>query len=146
MNKVFGSAKEALAGVLKDNVMIYYIDAMQAMQAMIDFNDFNLEHVVLAFEDVDKKIMDVEDGYTLQYDVETNNGFANIQLDEDELLLKGVMRFDIFHTPKDSVQTTVKIYRDIKSAILHCETTGDNNLANLVLGEILKRYYATLKK
>ena len=116
------------------------------MQAMIDFNDFNLEHVVLAFEDVDKKIMDVEDGYTLQYDVETNNGFANIQLDEDELLLKGVMRFDIFHTPKDSVQTTVKIYRDKKSAILHCETTGDNNLANLVLGEILKRYYATLKK
>jgi hypothetical protein len=126
--------------------MIYYIDAMQAMQAMIDFNDFNLEHVVLAFEDVDKKIMDVEDGYTLQYDVETNNGFANIQLDEDELLLKGVMRFDIFHTPKDSVQTTVKIYRDKKSAILHCETTGDNDLANLVLTEILKRYYATLKK
>lgn len=123
--------------------MIYYIDAMQAM---IDFNDFNLEHVVLALEDVDKKIMDVEDGYTLQYDVETNNGFANIQLDEDELLLKGVMLFDIFHTPKDSVQTTVKIYRDKKSAILHCETTGDNNLANLVLVEILKRYYATLKK
>ena len=123
--------------------MSYYIDAMQAM---IDFNDFNLEHVVLALEDVDKKIMDVEDGYTLQYDVETNNGFANIQLDEDELLLKGVMLFDIFHTPKDSVQTTVKIYRDKKSAILHCETTGDNNLANLVLVEILKRYYATLKK
>ena len=123
--------------------MIYYIDAMQSM---IDFNDFNLEHVVLALEDVDKKIMDVEDGYTLQYDVETNNGFANIQLDEDELLLKGVMLFDIFHTPKDSVQTTVKIYRDKKSAILHCETTGDNNLANLVLVEILKRYYATLKK
>lgn len=39
------------------------------MQAMIDFNDFNLEHVVLALEDVDKKIMDVEDGYTLQSDV-----------------------------------------------------------------------------
>ena len=41
----------------------------------------NLEHVVLAFEDVEKKIMDVEDGYTLQHDIETNNGFANIQLD-----------------------------------------------------------------
>ena len=110
------------------------------MQTIIDFN---LEHVVLALEDVDKKIMDVEDGYTLQYDVKTNTGFANIQLDEDELLLKGVMLFDIFHTPKDSVQTTVKIYRDKKSAILHCETTGDNDLANLVLGEILKRYYTT---
>ena len=113
------------------------------MQTIIDFN---LEHVVLALEDVDKKIMDVEDGYTLQCDVETNNGFANIQMNEDELLLKGRMLFDIFHTPKDSVQTTVKIYRDKKSAILHCETTGDNDLANLVLGEILKRYYATLKK
>ena len=39
------------------------------MQAI---NDFNLEHVVLALEDVNKKIMDVEDGYTLQYDVKTN--------------------------------------------------------------------------
>ena len=110
------------------------------MQTMINFN---LEHVVLAFEDVNKKIMDVEDGYTLQYDVETHHGYANIQMNEDELLLKGVMLFDIFHTPKDSVQTTVKIHRDKKSAILHCETTGDNDLANLVLREILKRYYAT---
>ena len=110
------------------------------MQTIIDFN---LEHVVLALEDVDKKIMDVEDGYTLQYDVKTNNGFANIQLDEDELLLKGVMLFDIFHTPKDSVQTTVKIYRDKKSAILHCETRGCNDLADFLLREILQRYYAT---
>jgi len=107
--------------------------------------DFNLEHVVLALEDVNKKIMDVEDGYTLQYDVKTNTGFANIQLNEDALLLQGVMLFDIFHTPKDSVQTTVKIHRDKKSAVLHCETTGDNDLANLVVREILKRYYATLK-
>ena len=36
------------------------------MQAM---TDFNLEHVVLALEDVDKNIMDVEDGYTLQCNV-----------------------------------------------------------------------------
>ena len=112
------------------------------MQAMVDFN---LEHVVLALEDVDKKIMDVEDGYTLQYDIETNNGFANIQLDEDELLLKGVMLFDICHMPKDRLQTTVKIYRDKKSSILCCEITGDNGLANLVLTEILQRYYAIQK-
>jgi hypothetical protein len=112
------------------------------MQTIIDFN---LEHVVLSLEDVDKKIMDIEDGYTLQCNVETNNGFANIQLDEDELLLKGVMLFDIFHTPKNSVQTTVKIYRDKKSSILCCEITGDNGLANLVLTEILQRYYAIQK-
>ena len=116
------------------------------MQAMID-----LEHVVLALEDTSKKIMDVEDGYTLQYDIETNNGYANIQLNEDALLLQGIMLFDIYHVADDSaggdkVQTTVKIYRDKKSAVLHCETTGDNDLANLVLTDILKRYYATLKK
>ena len=111
------------------------------MQAIVDFN---LEHVVLALEDVDKKIMDVEDGYTLQCNVKTNNGFANIQMNEDALLLQGIMLFDIFHTPKDSVQTTVKIYRDKKSAVLHCEITGDNGLANLVLTEILQRYYATI--
>lgn len=110
------------------------------MQAIADFN---LEHVVLALEDVDKKIMDVEDGYTLQYDVKTNTGFANIQLNEDALLLQGRMLFDIFHTPKDSVQTTVKIYRDKKSSILQCEIKGNNDLANLVLIEILKRYYTT---
>ena len=110
------------------------------MQAI---NDFNLEHVVLALEDVNKKIMDVEDGYTLQYDVKTNNGFANIQMNEDVLLLQGIMLFDIFHTPKDSVQTTVKIYRDKKSAVLNCETTGNHDLANLVLIEILQRFYAT---
>jgi len=110
------------------------------MQAIADFN---LEHVVLALEDVNKKIMDVEDGYTLQYDVKTNTGFANIQLNEDALLLQGVMLFDIFHTPKDSVQTTVKIYRDKKSAVLNCETTGNHDLANLVLIEILQRFYAT---
>lgn len=103
--------------------------------------DFNLEHVVLAIEDVDKKIMDVEDGYTLQCDVETNNGFANIQMNEDALLLQGVILFDIFHIPKDRLQTTVKIYRD-KCAILHCEIKGDDVLANLVLMEILQRYYA----
>ena len=107
------------------------------MQTMVDFN---LEHVVLALEDVDKKIMDVEDGYTLQYDIETNNGYANVQLNEDALLLQGIMLFDIFHTPKDSLQTTVKIYRD-KSAILHCEITGHNDLADLVLREMLHRYY-----
>jgi hypothetical protein len=112
------------------------------MQAMIDFN---LEHVVLALEDVDKKIMDVEDGYTLQYDIETNNGYANIKLDEDALLLQGRMLFDICHMPKDSVQTTVKIYRDKCSSILHCEITGRNDLANLVLIEILHRYYAIYK-
>jgi hypothetical protein len=117
--------------------MIYYIP--YTMQAMIDFN---LEHVVLALEDVDKKIMDVEDGYTLKYDVETNHGFANIQMNEDALLLQGVMLFDICHIPKDSVQTTVMIYRDKKSAVLHCETTGNNDLANLVVEEILQRYYA----
>jgi hypothetical protein len=110
------------------------------MQSM---TDFNLEHVVLALEDVDKKIMDVEDGYTLQYDIETNNGYANIQMNEDALLLQGIMLFDIFHMPKESVQTTVKIYRDKKSAILQCETTGCNDLADLVLREILQRYYAT---
>jgi hypothetical protein len=109
------------------------------MQAKIDFN---LEHIVLALEDVDKKIMDVEDGYTLQYDIETNNGYANIQLDEDALLLQGRMFFDIFHMPKDSIQTTVKIYRDKKSSILQCEIKGNNDLANLVLVEILQRYYA----
>ena len=124
---------------------------MQAIQAMIDFNDFNLEHVVLAIEDVGKKIMDVEDGYTLQCNVKTSNGSANIQLNEDALLLQGIMMFDIYHVADDSaggdkVQTTVKIYRDKKSAVLHCETTGDNDLANLVLTDILKRYYATLKK
>jgi hypothetical protein len=113
---------------------------MYAMQAM---NDFNLEHVVLALEDVDKKIMDIEDGYTLQYDIETNNGFANIQLNEDALLLQGIMLFNICHMPKDRVETTVKIYRDKKSAILHCETTGNNDLANLVVEEILQRYYTT---
>ena len=112
------------------------------MQAI---NDFNLEHVVLALEDVNKKIMDVEDGYTLQYDVKTNNGFANIQMNEDALLLQGIMLFDIFHMPKESVQTTVKIYRDKKSAILQCEITGRNDLANLVLIEILQRYYAIYK-
>ena len=111
------------------------------MQAM---NDFNLEHVVLALEDVDKKIMDVENGYTLQYDIKTNHGFANIQLNEDALLLQGIMLFDIFHMPKDSLQTTVKIYRD-KCAILHCETTGNNDLVDLVLREILQRYYAIYK-
>lgn len=109
------------------------------MQAIVDFN---LEHVVLALEDVDKKIMDVEDGYTLQYDIETNNGYANIQLNEDALLLQGIMLFDICHMPKDSLQTTVKIYRD-KSAILHCEITGHNDLADLVLREMLHRYYAS---
>ena len=112
---------------------------------MIDFNDFNLEHVVLALEDVDKKIMDVEDGYTLQTDVKTHHGYVNIQLNEDALLLQGIMLFNICHMPKDKVQTTVKIHRD-KCAILHCETTGDNDLANLVLTEILQRYYTTLKK
>ena len=112
------------------------------MQSM---TDFNLEHVVLALEDVDKKIMDVEDGYTLQYDIETNNGYANIQMNEDALLLQGIMLFDIFHMPKESVQTTVKIYRDKKSAILHCEIKGKNDLANLVLVEILHRFYANYK-
>ena len=120
------------------------------MQAMIDFNDFNLEHVVLALEDVDKKIMDVEDGYTLQTDVKTHHGYVNIQLNEDFLLLKGIMLFNICNVADDlaggdKVQTTVKIHRD-KCAILHCETTGDNDLANLVLTEILQRYYTTLKK
>ena len=129
--------------------MIYYIDA-DAMQAMIDFNDFNLEHVVLALEDVDRKIMDVEDGYTLQCNVETHHGYANIQLNEDALLLQGIMLFDISHVVDDlaegdKIQTTVKIHRD-KCDILHCETSGDNDLANLVLREILKRYYTTLKK
>ena len=117
------------------------------MQTIIDFN---LEHVVLALEDVDKKIMDVEDGYTLQTDVKTHHGYVNIQLNEDFLLLKGIMLFDIYHVVDDlaegdKIQTTVKIHRD-KCAILHCETTGDNDLANLVLTEILQRYYATLKK
>ena len=111
------------------------------MQAMVDFN---LEHVVLALEDVDKKIMDVEDGYTLQYDIETNNGYANIQLNEDALLLQGIMLFDIYVEKK--VQTTVKIYRDKKSAILHCETTGYNDLVDLVLKEILHRYYTNYSK
>jgi hypothetical protein len=120
------------------NIHIYTKKHIQ-MQA----NDFNLEHVVLALEDVDKKIMDVEDGYTLQYDIETNNGFANIQMNEDVLLLQGIMLFDILHMPKDRIQTTVKIYRDKKSAILQCEIKGDNDLANLVLVEILQRYYAT---
>jgi hypothetical protein len=110
------------------------------MQAVVD-----LEHVVLALEDTSRKIMDVEDGYTLQYDIETNNGYANIQLDEDALLLQGIMLFDICHMPKDRLQTTVKIYRDKKSAILHCETTGCNDLADLVLREILQRYYANYK-
>jgi hypothetical protein len=36
------------------------------MQTIIDLN---LEHVVLSLEDVGKKIMDVEDGYTLQCNV-----------------------------------------------------------------------------
>jgi hypothetical protein len=103
------------------------------MQAMID-----LEHVVLALEDTSKKIMDVEDGYTLQYDIETNNGYANIELNEDALLLQGIMLFDIRVEKK--VQTTVKIYRD-KSAILQCEITGHNDLADLVLREMLHRYY-----
>ena len=110
------------------------------MQTMVDFK---LEHVVLALEDVDKKIMDVEDGYTLQYDIETNHGFANIQMNEDALLLQGIMLFDICHMPKDRIQTTVKIYRDKKTANLHCEITGCNDLADLVLREILYRYYAT---
>lgn len=110
------------------------------MQTMVDFN---LEHVVLALEDVDKKIMDVEDGYTLQYDIETNNGYANIQMNEDVLLLQGIMLFDICHMPKDRIQTTVEIYRDKKSSILCCEIKGNNDLANLVLIEILQRYYAT---
>jgi hypothetical protein len=44
----------------------------------------------------------------------------------------------------NKIQTTVKIYRD-KCAILHCETTGDNELANLVLTEILQRYYTIQK-
>ena len=117
------------------------------MQAMVDFN---LEHVVLALEDVDKKIMDVEDGYTLQTDVKTHHGYVNIQLNEDALL-QGIMLFNICNVADDlaggdKIQTTVKIYRDKKSAILHCETTGCNDLANLVLIEILHRYYATLKK
>jgi len=117
------------------------------MQTIIDFD---LEHVVLALEDIDKKIMDVEDGYTLQSDVKTSNGYVNIQMNEDALLLQGVMLFDIYHMEDDlakgdNIQTTVKIHRD-KCAILHCETTGDNDLASLVLREILKRYYATLKK
>lgn len=118
------------------------------MQAMANFN---LEHVVLALEDVDKKIMDYEDGYTLQCNVKTNNGYANIQLNEDALLLQGIMLFDIYHVVDklaeegDKIQTTVKIHRD-KLAILHCETMGDNDLANLVVREILQRYYATLKK
>lgn len=109
------------------------------MQATIDFN---LEHVVLALEDTSKKIMDVEDGYTLQYDIETNNGYANIELNEGALLLQGIMLFDILHMPKDSIQTTVTIYRDKYSSILHCEITGCNDLANLVLREILQRYYS----
>ena len=113
------------------------------MQAMI-VNDFNLEHVVLALEDTSKKIMDVEDGYTLQYDIETNNGYANIQLNEDALLLQGIMLFDIYVEKK--VQTTVKIYRDKKSAILHCETTGYNDLVDLVLREMLCRYYTNYTK
>lgn len=120
-----------------------YTHNINTMQTIIDFN---LEHVVLALNDVDKKIMDVEDGYTLQCNVKTHHGCANIQLNEDALLLQGIMLFDICHMPKDSLQTTVKIYRDKKSAILHCETTGCNDLANLVLIEILHRYYATLKK
>lgn len=120
-----------------------YTHNINTMQTIIDFN---LEHVVLALNDVDKKIMDVEDGYTLQCNVKTHHGYANIQLNEDALLLQGIMLFDICHMPKDSLQTTVKIYRDKKSAILHCETTGCNDLANLVLIEILHRYYATLKK
>lgn len=116
------------------------------MQTIIDFD---LEHVVLALEDVDKKIMDVEDGYTLQSDVKTSNGYANIQMNEDALLLQGIMLFDIYHVVDDlaggdKVQTTVKIYRD-KLAILHCETTGDNDLANLVVREILQRYYSIQK-
>jgi len=110
------------------------------MQAVVD-----LEHVVLALEDTSRKIMDVEDGYTLQYDIETNNGYANIQLDEDALLLQGIMLFDICHMPKDRLQTTVKIYRDKKSSILCCEMKGNNDLANLVLIEILQRYYANYK-
>jgi hypothetical protein len=105
--------------------------------------EFNLEHVVLALEDVNKKIMDVDDGYTLQYDIETNNGYANIQLDEDALLLQGRMLFDI-HV-ENKVQATVKIYRD-KCAILHCETTGCNDLAYLVIREILQRYYSYYSK
>jgi hypothetical protein len=55
------------------------------------------------------------------------------------------MFFDIFHMPKDSIQTTVKIYRDKKSSILQCEIKGNNDLANLVLVEILQRYYAIYK-
>ena len=110
------------------------------MQAIVDFN---LEHVVLALEDVDKKIMDIKDGYTLQYDIETNHGFANIQINEDALLLQGVMLFDICHMPKDRIQTTVKIYRDKYSSILCCEKKGNNDLADLVLREILQRYYTT---
>jgi len=115
------------------------------MQAMIDFNDFNLEHVVLSLEDVDKKIMDVEDGYTLQCNVKINNGSANIQLNEDALL-EGVMLFTIcnhtIHTmANERIQTTVKIYRD-KCAILHCEITEDNDVAMIVVREILQRYYA----
>ena len=116
------------------------------MQTIIDFN---LEHVVLSLEDVGKKIMDVEDGYTLQCNVKTSNGYANIQMNEDALLLQGIMLFDICHVVDylaegNKIQTTVKIYRD-KCAILHCETTGDNELANLVLTEILQRYYTIQK-
>ena len=111
------------------------------MQAI---NDFNLEHVVLALEDVNKKIMDVEDGYTLQCNVKTSNGSANIQLNEDALLLQGIMLFDIRVEKK--IQTTVKIYRDKKSAILHCETTGYNDLVDLVLREMLCRYYTNYTK
>jgi hypothetical protein len=103
----------------------------------------NLEHVVLALADVDKKIMDVEDGYTLQHDIETNNGFANIQLNEDALLLQGIILFDIY--VEKQVQTTVKIYRD-KCSILHCETLGGySDFADSVLREILQRYYAIQK-
>ena len=119
-----------------------YTHNINTMQTIIDFN---LEHVVLALKDVDKKIMDVEDGYTLQCNVKTHQGYANIQLNEDALLLQGIMLFDICHMPKDSLQTTVKIYRDKKSAILHCEIKGKNDLANLVLVEILHRFYANYK-
>ena len=101
--------------------------------------DFDLEDVVLALEDVDKKIMDVEDGYTLQCNVKINNGSANIQLNEDALL-EGVILFTI-HTTNEHIQTTVRIYRD-KCAILHCEITEDNDIAMIVVREILQRYYA----
>lgn len=118
---------------------------MQPLQPMQPMIDFDLEDVVLALEDVDKKIMDVEDGYTLQCNVKINNGSTNIQLNEDALL-EGVMLFTICNhtmhtTANQHIQTTVKIYRD-KCAILHCDITGDNDIAIIVVREILNRYYA----